>query len=158
MNNNQRKIKSRKLNKWEAFKTRLAVLFSSKPKLTFKYTKKAKLKIIWFNAHCWLISLLVLLLAILALIFLGMSIKTFVKFFIDEGKPIMQYYNLVLKTLIPGIISMLVGLLGLKNLNAYIKDQTDQVAYLISHPEDFDQLKQSMMKLREIEQKKASKK
>lgn len=65
----------------------------------------------------------------------------------------MQYYNLVLKTLIPGIISMLVGLLGLKNLNAYIKDQTDQVAYLISHPEDFDQLKQSMMKLREIEQK-----
>lgn len=47
MNNNQRKIKSRKLNKWEAFKTRFVALFSSKPKLTFKYTKKGKLKIIW---------------------------------------------------------------------------------------------------------------
>lgn len=148
-----RKIVTHKLNRWAAIKMRLADLFGSEAHLAFKFKKNGQLKVIWFNAHCWLMSILILLFFGLGW-FLG---HTAIKLYSDSlANPVIEEPSFW-PPIILAVISIIIGLVVANNLANYLQAQFNQIGFLANHPEDYKQLQQEIVKIAEIKQKGAIK-
>ena len=146
---NDKKIQCKKLSRWDLYKMLLTNLFSSKPHLIFKFKKNGQLKIIWFNAHCWLMLILTLLFLGLGLFSFGITIMLCLESFTNPLSVSKSFWQ----PLFPGLISFCIGCIVCKKLHEYLNAQVVQINSIAENPERCKELMQGMTKMAEFEQK-----